>query len=606
MNTCTRKPKSFAAYKRNKGTEWKLKVSGTPAKKNEDKEVLINIGLLEWNDKENILKLKRGKKLVLRVNSSVDYPSLLQNAKDKWKVFHSNMYYANATYHLVYEDGVMAIHLPGSTEPFSLVKYKEAVNRDYKRITFFLVTDEDYMSQRSVGHSDDEDENIEKPPLKRKAEFDETPGTSKSAAMQQIDIVDTCSMDDEQFAKDLQAMYDKELDTGDIEKDLSLLIKEFQNQVDNNTQFNIVLRRGIDVFRTLSIWKRAAAKSALNNPAVTVQYLGEMGLDTGAIAKEFFTITLNQIASNMFQGGSPMDSTFHVQNGNYRACGQIAAASLAQGGPPPAFMAQQVFNMMVKPEIDLTKNVNDHLTEKDQEQITTIVDDLTTNTDTILEHGYTGPIDSLHKEEIRKSISVSIISKRATYLKEFMVGLASFGVATAVKNHPGVLKELFLIPSQDDNEVNANYLFSILVPQYSVEGSARRKTEEEIMDSFQDFLFHVEDKECHFPHLEATTFDDNENAQEITSEQKADLSIPGIMGWLTGQKHKPIGNESFAIDVNFDHDCIIRNPNHTLCFPIVAACAKQITIPVEHMKSSVQFDEVFLLAFGKGQSFSRA
>ena len=50
-----------------------------------------------------------------------------------------------------------------------------------------------------------------------------------------------------------------------------------------------------------------------------------------------------------------------------------------------------------------------------------------------------------------------------------------------------------------------------------------------------------------------------------------DLTPAGVMGWLTGQKHKPISGEQISITVKFDHDCLIRNPKHQICFPVVGA-----------------------------------
>ena len=68
-NVATKKPvKSFEEYKRDKGAQWKSRVSksSSTVKKKED-AVVINISLMEYSDKEHVLKPKRGKKLPLRV-----------------------------------------------------------------------------------------------------------------------------------------------------------------------------------------------------------------------------------------------------------------------------------------------------------------------------------------------------------------------------------------------------------------------------------------------------------------------------------------------------------------------------------------------------------
>jgi len=81
--------------------------------------------------------------------------------------------------------------------------------------------------------------------------------------------------------------------------------------------------------------------------------------------------------------------------------------------------------------------------------------------------------------------------------------------------------------------------------------------------------------------------------------------VAGVMGWLTGQKHKPIDNQKFKVTVYFNHDCFKYNPSHKICFPTVGACGKEITIPVTHMSSLDEFKELFILAFCKGQAFAK-
>lgn len=147
---------------KNKGKQWKSKVSPKANKENIDKDVLINIGLMVWNEKENILKTKRDKKLVLRVNPLITYTPLEDEAKEKWQVFHRNLYDPEQPYHILYEDACKADYLPGpSRELFSLNRYQEEVQRDYKRITLYLVTDSDYKKSLGETSESDDDDNID-------------------------------------------------------------------------------------------------------------------------------------------------------------------------------------------------------------------------------------------------------------------------------------------------------------------------------------------------------------------------------------------------------------------------------------------------------------
>ena len=160
----------------------------------------------------------------------------------------------------------------------------------------------------------------------------------------------------------------------------------------------------------------------------------------------------------------------------------------------------------------------------------------------------------------------------------------------------------------NNDAVDANYLFSSLHPEYAEEGSSRRNVEESTMDLLQDFLFHLEDD----PNAKCSGYAEAMASCEDTGKEAAgskeelllpDLTPAGVLGWLTGQKHKPISGEQISITVKFDHDCLVRNPKHQICFPVVRACAKEVTFPIAHMKTQEAFNEVFILALSKGQSF---
>jgi hypothetical protein len=62
----------------------------------------------------------------------------------------------------------------------------------------------------------------------------------------------------------------------------------------------------------------------------------------------------------------------------------------------------------------------------------------------------------------------------------------------------------------------------------------------------------------------------SEPSAEQTNEefQVAEITVPGMLGWLTGQRHRPINGDPLSIYVNFDHDCLVGQPNHTICFQI--------------------------------------
>lgn len=164
--------------------------------------------------------------------------------------------------------------------------------------------------------------------------------------------------------------------------------------------------------------------------------------------------------------------------------------------------------------------------------------------------------------------------------------------------------------------VDANYLLPLLKPQFSDEGSNRRVDEEAMMDYFQDFLNETEDETLNVdPEVIAWADDEKENASTNANDGKVqrvsedfsvqDISPAGVLGWLTGVKHRELGSASRSIQVLFDHDCLTRNPGHSICFPTVGACGRVLTLPVLHMNTQKSFRDVFLTALSNSQAFGK-
>ena len=380
--------------------------------------------------------------------------------------------------------------------------------------------------------------------------------------------------EDENLAFVLQRCYDAEdivipENENTTISDSSSVVTYLGRQVNESSHFFIVIRRGAPLDRTLSIWSREVKKNTGNTKKIVrVHFSGEQGIDFEAMAKEFFTITLPNIGSVIFPNGQPVDSTFHVHNGNFKACGGLVAASIAQGGPAPCFLEESVYGLMADPNVPLQQlDTEKHLTTSDRELLNAIKDDIMAHTDTIIEHGYTGTINDSHIEEILSSVAIILVTKRLVYPKEFLNGLDSYGMKNIIQTHPEACKPLFVKDAGNNDAVDANYLFSSLHPEHAEEGSSRRQVEESTMDLLQDFLFHLEDD----PHVNCSGYAEAMASCEDTCKEAAgskeelflpDLTPAGVLGWLTSQKHKPISGEQISINVKFDHGCFIRNPKH--------------------------------------------
>lgn len=427
---------------------------------------------------------------------------------------------------------------------------------------------------------------------------------------------------DGEVAWALQQAFDQDGDDNVEIKDEASVINALEKKVitDGKDSVYMVVRRNAPLERNLKLWQRAADKVSPEH-VLRVKYLGEDGIDTGALAKEFLTDTISNIGQKFFPNGSPMHSTNDIHNGNYRACGELVAVSLAQGGPPPRFLEEKVYKTLVTDgDIDFTSsNLDEHLTPSDIELIDQIKSDVSKHQDTIIDHGYTGIINEANSKSIMASIVVSLLSKRIICLKEFGRGMNLYGLTDIIRNYPQVTRSLFV--RGQDNEVDADYLVSLLKAELSEEGSNRRVVEEAMMDYFQDFLMGTEDERV-TGYTEALVWASNKCGNNNESDGSVDdegdegscvsmrdgfitpdITPAGVLGWLTGAKHREISSADLSIMVKFDHDCLTRNPKHSLCFPVVGACGRTIIFPVMHMNTQESFKEVFLLGFSKSQAF---
>ena len=631
----TNKAKSFEDYMACKKKQQRSGSQFRPKKKlkaTHDENVTINIGLMRLAS--NDLKPIWGKRLPIQVPKSASYARILSKGIEKWVAF-DRKFDGEEDYLVLYEDGSHALYLPGQEgEDFELEKYKNELGRDYKRITMYLCTTAEFEMSEENGSTDlSASKPITMTVTSSLATFQPIASMENTIHSAPVTTVTTaCAentplrcdsqqiLQDENMAKLLQ---ESEWEgNGDGFEDLhvtncpttslietSQVVKLLSDRVDQNEDFFLVSRRAAPFTRTLALWQRQTKKTPPTG-VLRVHYSGEAGIDSGAMSQEFLAEAVSDMGREIFPDGSPTDSTYHVQNGNFRTCGEIVAVSLAQGGPPPCFLQECVYNTMLN-NIDMVNIQEADLTTNEKKLLNEVTGDPKSFTDMIFEHGYTGLVEEEHLDEIIRSLKVSIVNRRSLYMREFLTGMSIYGLEELLKSNPTVCQPLFVNGIfKEQLTPDANYLFSLMNPQYSQAGSSRRLIEENVMDHFQDCLNSIED--CNIVgHSAAVAWnykDDNLDCeiQEVGAEtfESPNLTVAGVMGWLTGQRHKPIGNQRLKVTVYFNHDCLKHNPNHKICFPIIGACAKEITIPVQHMTSSDEFKELFLLAFCKGQAFA--
>ena len=617
--------KTFSEYRKEKSKQWYGFTSKSSKSKAQSKvqEVLISIGLMDWREKEAKLMYKRGKKVSLRISKTATKSEIQIIAENKWKQFHPDLYNEDEFYTLVYESGEEVETLPGSDEKFTLNSYQAAVDKDFKRITFYLCKNSDVTISKinydldtytcDNGSDNDRDSEPDQKRLKVWDKYYYEPPYCADIGKEDFETNALVSNVKENNDKG-EEKKDKSTEKKSLVTPLTLdeVMQLMHSEVDQENQFFFVIRRNAPLQRILSVWQREAKKGGLKKKLM-VHFAGEVGIDEGALSKVFLTSAIHEIGINIFPNGAPVDSMLHVQNGDFVSCGQLVAYSLTHGGPPPCFLHPNVYSMLLNSDFDKEKlSTENHLTETERELLISVKADPKNHTDLIIEHGYTGLIHQGNSDCIVGTVLVSIVNRRMCYLQEFLKGLELFNMFKYVKQFSTLFKPLF-VKTPDTKVIDGNYIVSLLRPEYAEEHSTKRQLEEMVIDLLQDLLAEVETGDLVVPET-AIVWKDNRATVDDSgvSKMEADVqyenvivSAKGILAWITGQEHKPVDGGEFFIKIKFDHECFVRYPDHKVCFPMVRSCSREITLPIAHMKSPDQFRKIFLTAYSNGQSFSR-
>ena len=90
-----------------------------------------------------------------------------------------------------------------------------------------------------------------------------------------------------------------------------------------------------------------------------------------------------------------------------------------------------------------------------------------------------------------------------------------------------------------------------------------------IIDYLQDTIISLEDEHVaveteQLAYLQTNdrncSFGESESYSDVIDRIKPEMSAAVVFQWLTGQRHKPVNGKKATVTVEFDHDCLKRNP----------------------------------------------
>ena len=89
------------------------------------------------------------------------------------------------------------------------------------------------------------------------------------------------------------------------------------NYVVSNNKMFISRKKKSSFTRRLNLWQRESKRTSPEK-CLRVHFTGEDGIDGGAMSKEFLAQAILDMGNIMFAGGTPVDSTYNVQNGYFQ------------------------------------------------------------------------------------------------------------------------------------------------------------------------------------------------------------------------------------------------------------------------------------------------
>uniref|UniRef100_A0A3P9I964 HECT domain-containing protein n=1 Tax=Oryzias latipes TaxID=8090 RepID=A0A3P9I964_ORYLA len=177
--------------------------------------------------------------------------------------------------------------------------------------------------------------------------------------------------------------------------------------------------------------------------------------------------------------------------------------------------------------------------------------------------GYSSQIKPENKESIIRAIILHSTTRLIPMLQQLRKGMELYGLVNQMGMYPDACHALF-VPGN-----------IIMVAQFSERGTSREKSEKRILTFLQDFC------------------------QEIEISGTKVAAMASHVPILPNQKR------NFKIHCNFDHDCRERFGNHSICYPIVSACTKTVTFPVQHLSTYAEFSKIMKEAVRYGGGFHR-
>ncbi|CAB4014342.1 G2 M phase-specific E3 ubiquitin- ligase [Paramuricea clavata] len=571
--------------KKKRGNE----ASASGAKSKQPKEVEIKVGMAYVID--GVFKIRRNKTHILKVKTDIEKEELIEKAIIKHGNFDQS-FDRVSPYVLLYPDFSEVNFVPGTEEIFSLVKYKEAISKDYKKLTFYLCLRDEYQyNQFSDWSSPDDNEENNDTKHEKNATVNTTKDSPPIFVMDDDDdpmlllAINRSQQDENMPVLSETANNEEKMSAEPSSLDEALELK--MNDIPNDNYTVIEVTRKHLVERTFELLKDEDDIKG----RVIVKFIGEETVDTGGVTREFFTNFFQSILSNgnIFRGSYPNLTFRHnlhaLEEGQFEMFGILTAIALLNGCPGPHFLCHSLASFILDNQLEVV--LDDVPAESEfktkliqiqgcnnEAELSNIVNSFPERFDM----GYTKPVLTLNDKDdlIRFCSKHVVISSVAEEIFSFRKGLSIFGVLHELcKFNEAGLAELVY------QDINTDHVKACFKPCFSAVGTDEHGKETEIVYKWQQFLKKSKSGKLKSKVLACPDWNNPDQAISVDdSPVVKSLSLNDILQFGSGSRFP-----NFKGSLAFDHQCTDAHKRLT-----GNTCALTICIPVNERYTKCNTD----------------
>lgn len=590
----------FFKYREGKEAERRM---FSKSKKKSMKTVKISVGIM--NKQKTGMRPIRGKSLPLHVDPSWSSERLLGAAIKKLKDFNQDM--KDVEYILLYPDGSQIKNIPGTDTPFTIELYKEAVGKSYQRITLFVCTLEDFLSEYVSASEDEEDDEVivrvppvtsplsdtvlwsspessTPEPIRRSPSISQTSdvqvqcGTESQMASTSGEHTTSYNMYTNIYAPVV-------IDSSSSDAEGEELQKENCDEPDGLTAADVISNLALKINKTscsrfninrANVWDgayRGFRRSSYSpNSGMMVKFSDDVGLaeeaiDTGGPTREFLTLLMEAIRTRRIFEGKDYAKylTFHskaADENEYFYIGRMIAVSIVHGGPGPCCLSPNFFMYLVGKDKTFEAPIDDIPDEEIKKALLEIKNATSLSELRVITEKHSSMLQTagcyrfMRTLEDKKKVVADYIQWYFIYrnhlsIQSFREGLATLDFLNALEQHPSLF---FSFMCYTETRLTADLLENIFHVQFGPPGSSRRQEETRVISYWQDYLLSVE-------------------------ERNGSLSLEDILMFATGLREIPPAAIQPKPRLLFQT---------TSRFPVADVCANTIKIPVLHSYEDFQ------------------